>query len=193
MSLDQAQPPEAFLEPHAEDTLHPIIRWHVDNFVARVRQLYEREPGEGVSARLGAYVRRWVRWVTAGVPAVESLLPVFGGAGPSPHRASPPRGILPSSCCSHDATRAIFSTWPRRSPLTPRRQCHATSLWSACTSTQVPTIHKDMSPTQTLSDRSVSRPPRDLHSPLCRARRSRRNISPPAPAWMPWLSPLLLP
>jgi hypothetical protein len=66
----------------SEDTLHHIIRWNVDNFVACVRQLYEREPGEGVSARLGAYVRRWVRWVTAGVPAVESLLPVFGGAGP---------------------------------------------------------------------------------------------------------------
>jgi hypothetical protein len=30
---------------------------------------YEHEPGKGVSTRLGAYVRRWVRWVTAGGPA----------------------------------------------------------------------------------------------------------------------------
>ena len=37
------------------------------NFVARVRQLYEQEPGEGVSARLGAYVRRWVQWAPAGL------------------------------------------------------------------------------------------------------------------------------
>ena len=35
--------------------------------VARVRQLYEQEPREGVSARLGAYVRRWWQWVRTGV------------------------------------------------------------------------------------------------------------------------------
>ena len=55
----------------------------VANFVARMRQLYEHEPGEKVSSRLGAYVRRWVRWVTAGVPAVaQRLLPVLVGADP---------------------------------------------------------------------------------------------------------------
>jgi hypothetical protein len=52
------------------------------NFVARVRQLYEHEPAEGVSARLGAYKRRWVLWVTAGTPAVvPRLLSVLVGAG----------------------------------------------------------------------------------------------------------------
>ena len=43
------------------------------NFVARVRQLYEQEPGEGGSARLGAYVQRWMRWVHAGLLAVIQL------------------------------------------------------------------------------------------------------------------------
>ncbi len=39
----------------------------VENFVARAIRLYEQEPGEVLaSARLGLYVRRWVRWATAG-------------------------------------------------------------------------------------------------------------------------------
>jgi hypothetical protein len=55
----------------------------VVNFVARVRQLYEHEPGESVSAWLRVYVRRWVRWVTAAVPAAaQRLRPVLGGADP---------------------------------------------------------------------------------------------------------------
>ena len=37
-----------------------------EHFVARVRQLDEQELGEGVSARLGAYVRWWAHWVRAG-------------------------------------------------------------------------------------------------------------------------------
>ncbi len=38
-------------------------------FVARAIRLYEQEPGEALaSARLGLYVRRWVRWAGAGVP-----------------------------------------------------------------------------------------------------------------------------
>jgi hypothetical protein len=50
------------------------------NFMARVLQLYEPEPGTSVSARLGVYVRRWVRWVTAGVlAAAQRLLPVLRG------------------------------------------------------------------------------------------------------------------
>ncbi len=39
-----------------------------ENFVARAIRLYEQEPGEAfASARLGLYVRRWVRWVRAGL------------------------------------------------------------------------------------------------------------------------------
>src|SRR5947209_19183268 len=77
----------------------------ISSFVARVRQLYEREPGEGVSARLGAYVRRWVRWVTAGVAAVDSLLPRLGAAGPEPPTPSTPRGLLPPACSRPAAAR----------------------------------------------------------------------------------------
>jgi hypothetical protein len=40
------------------------------NFIARLRQLYEHEPGEGVSARLGAYVQRWL---ATGVPAPPAV------------------------------------------------------------------------------------------------------------------------
>ena len=39
----------------------------LEHFVARVHQLYEQGPGERGSARPGAYVRRWVRWVRAGL------------------------------------------------------------------------------------------------------------------------------
>ena len=56
----------------------------VANFVARVRQLYEHEPGRATAAsRLGVYVRRWVRWVRAGVPAaLRGLLPTLEAAEP---------------------------------------------------------------------------------------------------------------
>ncbi len=38
-------------------------------FVARAIRLYEQEPGEAcVSSRFGLYVRRWARWVQAGLP-----------------------------------------------------------------------------------------------------------------------------
>jgi hypothetical protein len=56
----------------------------LQNFVARVHQLYEheREKPEG-SSTLGAYVQRWVRWATAGVPVpVHGQLPVLVGANP---------------------------------------------------------------------------------------------------------------
>ena len=37
-------------------------------FIARAIRLYEQEPGEAeASARLGLYVRRWVRWAGAGL------------------------------------------------------------------------------------------------------------------------------
>jgi RNA-directed DNA polymerase len=53
------------------------------NFVARVRQLYGHEPGERVSARLGAYVRRWVRWVRAGLSTPPPIpYPMLSSADP---------------------------------------------------------------------------------------------------------------
>jgi RNA-directed DNA polymerase len=40
------------------------------NFVARLRPLYERDPGEdSTSSRLGDYVHDWTRWVLAGIPS----------------------------------------------------------------------------------------------------------------------------
>ena len=51
-----------------------VARKTVERFVARARQLYEQEPGEPIaSARLGAYVQRWVRW--AGVGGLHVGLP----------------------------------------------------------------------------------------------------------------------
>ncbi len=45
----------------------------IERFVERAIRLYEREPGEAVAAaRLGLYVRRWVRWAGAGVPGATS-------------------------------------------------------------------------------------------------------------------------
>jgi len=71
-----------FLGYHLSPDGLTVAQKTLDTFVAWVRQLYEYEPGEGVSARLSAYAQRWVRWVTAGVPAAARLLPVFVGAGP---------------------------------------------------------------------------------------------------------------
>ena len=40
----------------------------IANFLARAIRLYEQEPGKPCdSSRLGLYVRRWVRWVCAGL------------------------------------------------------------------------------------------------------------------------------
>ena len=45
-----------------------VAKKTVENFVARAIRLYEQEPEEaGASARLGSYVRRWVRWTGAGL------------------------------------------------------------------------------------------------------------------------------
>ena len=53
------------------------------NFVARIRQLYEHKQGARVSTLLGAYVRRWVHWVRAGLPTLPHLvLPVLMDADP---------------------------------------------------------------------------------------------------------------
>ena len=41
----------------------------VENFVARTIRLYEQEPGQpSGSPRLGEYVKRWSRWIRAGLP-----------------------------------------------------------------------------------------------------------------------------
>ena len=72
-----------FLGYHFSPDGLTIAKKTLENFVARVRQLYEHKPGEGVSARLGAYVRRWVQWVRAGLPTAPPIrLPVLLGADP---------------------------------------------------------------------------------------------------------------
>ena len=46
----------------------------IEQFVARAIRLYEQEPGEAdASSRFGLYVRRWVRWASAGLPLCASL------------------------------------------------------------------------------------------------------------------------
>ena len=68
------------------------------NVVARVRQLYEpeREKPEG-SSTLGAYVRRWVRWVRAGVPWLSPVRTTWGEApsltGGTWYRPAPRGGV----------------------------------------------------------------------------------------------------
>ncbi len=45
-----------------------VAKKTIENFVARAIRLYEQEPEEaGASSRVGAYVRRWVRWAEAGI------------------------------------------------------------------------------------------------------------------------------
>ncbi len=39
----------------------------LERFVSRAARLYEREPVATTAPRLGPYVRRWTRWVRAGV------------------------------------------------------------------------------------------------------------------------------
>jgi RNA-directed DNA polymerase len=53
----------------------------IERFVARAVRLYEQEPGELLaSARLGLYVRRWVRWTAAGLAVADSPAPNSGGS-----------------------------------------------------------------------------------------------------------------
>ncbi len=66
----------------------------LENFIARATRLYEqeREAPDGVS-RLGLYVKRWCRWVLAGVD-VSSSSSVMGcllhsAAGEAGCRATP--------------------------------------------------------------------------------------------------------
>ena len=47
----------------------------VERFLARVTRLYEQEQGRPLrSDPLGSYVRRWMRWTGAGVPAFTGCL-----------------------------------------------------------------------------------------------------------------------
>jgi RNA-directed DNA polymerase len=63
----------------------------LEHFVARVCRLDEQEPGEvSASSRLGDYVRRWVRWVTAGLAAGTPAVTCPSGLG-NRSRALPPR------------------------------------------------------------------------------------------------------
>lgn len=64
---------------HIRPGLLTVATKTLEHFVARVRQLYEQEPREpDTSSRLGVYVRRWVRWVRAGVPSDKRLVLYLG-------------------------------------------------------------------------------------------------------------------
>jgi hypothetical protein len=44
----------------------------IEKFLARAVRLYEQGPGEPISSlRLGLYVERWLRWVSAGLRCVN--------------------------------------------------------------------------------------------------------------------------
>jgi len=62
----------------------------LEHFVARVCRLYEQEPGAGCCSRLGIYVRRWVRWVRAGLAAGTPAVTCPPGLG-NRGRSLPPR------------------------------------------------------------------------------------------------------
>jgi retron-type reverse transcriptase len=63
----------------------------LQNFVTRSLRLYEQELREGeTSSQLGDYVRRWVRWVSAGVAAGTSAVLCLPGLGYR-SQALPPR------------------------------------------------------------------------------------------------------
>jgi hypothetical protein len=63
----------------------------LQNFVTRSLRLYKQESRVGeTSSRLGEYVRRWVRWVSAGVAAGTSAVLCLPGLGNRSH-ALPPR------------------------------------------------------------------------------------------------------
>ena len=55
-----------------------VARQTVERFAARVTQLYEQGADE---SRIGAYARRWWRWVQAGVTLKEQALAERGQSG----------------------------------------------------------------------------------------------------------------
>jgi hypothetical protein len=59
-----------FLKPYSLG----ISEKTVERFIERIVRLYEQEPGEPCdSARLGLYVKRWLRWVWAGLSDLDAL------------------------------------------------------------------------------------------------------------------------
>jgi len=57
-----------FLGYHISPEGLSLAKKTVENFIARAAQLYEQETGEFFdSYRLGLYVKRWCRWVGAGL------------------------------------------------------------------------------------------------------------------------------
>jgi len=81
------------------------------NFVARVHQLYEQELRMDIATRLGAYKRRWVRWVTTGIPlAALRLLPNAHGGGPVAAPMAAVRAILGLRWRAALHQKAYFST-----------------------------------------------------------------------------------
>ena len=62
-----------------------LARQTIENFLERAIRLYEQEPGEElVPTQLGAYVRRWRRWVAA-----QALAGCIGNAQAGQFRGSP--------------------------------------------------------------------------------------------------------
>ena len=59
-----------------------VAKKTIENFVARANRLPEQEPEEAcASARLGLYVRRWVRWTGAGLAMADIPAPEMAWAG----------------------------------------------------------------------------------------------------------------
>ena len=58
-----------FLGYHLSPKGLGVARKTIENFLSRATRLYEQESGEPLnSTRLGFYVKRWLRWVRAGLP-----------------------------------------------------------------------------------------------------------------------------
>ncbi len=70
-----------FLGYHFRPNRLSVAAKTIENFVARAIRLYEQEPEEAfASARLGLYVRRWVRWARSGVAQCQKA----GFVSPNP-------------------------------------------------------------------------------------------------------------
>lgn len=58
-----------FLGYHFSPKGLTVVKEALKRFVDRATRLYEQESGEPLSStRLGFYVKRWLRWVRAGLP-----------------------------------------------------------------------------------------------------------------------------
>lgn len=92
-------------------------------FVERVRQLYEQEPREDASCRLGGYVCRWIRSVTSGL-AVSVTLPV------TTLMLSPP-----CASCLQGSRRGAHSAQRSRAPRPRHPLCDGTPSGSSLRTT----------------------------------------------------------